>query len=170
MGLSEEVLASQTGATRVDLADFVDGVTDDARIGDLLAGLVCVDLRGVGVFGAASGQALAALPPAFALLKVFFTPESVLRKLNWLPEDRSLRLPAEIPSRLASNDAQTAVRIAWNRLQSLGIQLPGRVPPKVVTVDGSRWLAALCIPLTFGETARMLRELNLEFKNVEPLS
>jgi CRISPR-associated protein Csx17 len=103
----------------------------------------------------------AALPPAFTLLKVFFTSESVLRALKWLPPDRSFRLPAEIPAHLATNNVQAAVRIAWQRLRALGVKLPGRNPPQVVNVDGARWLAALCIPLTYADTARLLRGLNL---------
>jgi CRISPR-associated protein Csx17 len=85
----------------------------------------------------------------------------MLRALSWLPPDRSFRLPAEIPARLAAKDTQAAVRIAWQRLRALGVKLPGRSPPQVSSVDGRRWLAALCIPLTFSETRRMLRELDL---------
>ena len=158
-GAEGEVLASQTGATRHDLAAFLNGGTDDARIAELLAGLACVDLR---QFEAPHGKPDAVLPPAFALLKIFFTPESVLRALRWLPEDRSLRLPAEIPARLAGNDVYAAVKLAWQRLRALGVAMPGRDPPRAAVADGPRWLAALCIPLTFNETAHLLRELQLD--------
>jgi len=160
LGAEGEALASQTGATRDDVVAFLDGATDDARISELLGGLACMDWCGAEPL---RGEIEAVLPPAFGLLKVFFTPESVLRALKWLPPDRSFRLPAEIPARLAANDAQAAVRIAWQRLRALGVKLPGRNPPQVVSdVDGSRrWLAALCIPLTYVETARLLRSLDL---------
>lgn len=158
LGLEGEVLASQTGATRGDVATFLDGATDDARIGELLAGLALVDWSGA---GPPHGDKEAVLPPAFVLLKVFFTPKSVLRALKWLPPDRSLRLPAEIPARLAANDADAAVKLAWQRLRALGVKLPGRNPPRVAVDQGPRWLAALCIPLTFAETGRMLRILDL---------
>jgi hypothetical protein len=46
-------------------------------------------------------------------------------------------------------------------LCAVGVKLPGRNPPEVAGVDGARWLAALCIPLTFAETARLLRGLDL---------
>lgn len=170
LGAEGEVLASQTGATRGDVAGFLNGGTDDGRIAELLAGLACVDLRSL---DAPHGNLDAVLPPAFTLLKIFFTPESVLRALKWLPEDRSLRLPAEIPARLAADDAQAAVKLAWQRLRALGIKLPGRDPPQVVAADGPRWLAGLCIPLTFSETARLLRGLQLESESetiTEPLS
>lgn len=158
LGAEGEVLASQTGATRGDVAAFLVGATDDARIGELLGGLACVDWSGA---ESPRGDIEAVLPPAFTLLKVFFTSESVLRVLKWLPPDRSFRLPAEIPARLAANDAQAAVRIAWQRLRAIGVKLPGRNPPQVAGVDGTRWLAALCIPLTYAETVRLLRGLDL---------
>jgi CRISPR-associated protein Csx17 len=162
LGAEGEVLASQSGATREDVSAFLDGATDDARIGQLLGGLACVDWSdSEPPRPDKRADEDAALSPAFTLLKVFFTSESVLRGLKWLPPDRSFRLPAEIPARLAANDAQAAVRIAWQRLRAIGVKLPGRNPPQVAGVDGTRWLAALCIPLTYAETARLLRGLDL---------
>lgn len=161
-GAEGELLASSTGAICADIAAFLGEETDDSRISALFAGLACVDLEKFSSPVATTTEnAAAVLPPAFALLKVFFTPESTLRALKWLPPDRTLHLPAEIPARLASNDVDAAVRIAWRRLQVLGVKLPGRDPPRVVAADGSRWLAALCVPLTFGEVARLLRALDL---------
>lgn len=162
LGVEGEALASQTGATRNDIAAFLDGATDDARIGELLGGLACVDwsdTEPLRIDKRINEEPV--LPPAFMLLKVFFTPESMLRALKWLPPDRSFCLPAEIPAWLASNDTQAAVRIAWQRLRVLGVKLPGRNAPEVAGVDGKRWLAALCIPLPFAETARLLRSLDL---------
>ncbi|MBI3371903.1 MAG: type I-U CRISPR-associated protein Csx17 [Betaproteobacteria bacterium] len=163
LGAEGEVLASQSGATRDDVAAFLNGTTDVARIGELLGGLACVDWSDPEPPRANKrADEEAVLPPVFVLLKVFFTPESVLRALKWLPPDRALRLPAEIPARLAANDAQAAVRIAWQRLRALGVKLPGRNPPQVARLDdGTRWLVALCIPLTYAETARLLRGLDL---------
>ena len=161
LGAEGEVLASQIGATRDDVAVFLDGATDDARIGELLGGLACVDWSGVEPPRTNKRVEEAVLPPAFTLLKVFFTPESVLRALKWLPPDRALRLPAEIPARLAASDVQAAIELTWQRLRAIGAKLPGRNPPHVTGVDGPRWLAALCIPLTFAETGRMLRGLDL---------
>jgi CRISPR-associated protein Csx17 len=162
LGGEGEVLTSQTGATRDDVAAFLDSATDDTRIGELLGGLACVDWNDSEPPRAnRRADEDAALSPAFTLLKVFFTSESVLRALKWLPPDRSFRLPAEIPARLDANDVQAAVRIAWQRLRAIGVKLPGRNPPQVAGVDGKRWLAALCIPLTYAETVRLLRGLDL---------
>lgn len=162
LGVEGEVLASQTGATREDIATFLDGATDDTRIVELLRGLACVDLSNP-PRAARRADDDALLPPAFTLLKVLFTPESTLHSLRWLPPDRTLRLPVEIPARLAADDVATAVRLAWQRLRALGVKLPGRNPPQVVGVGGMglRWLAALCIPLTYAESARLLRGLDL---------
>ena len=158
LGAEGEVFTGRTGATCSDVLAFLDDETDDARIGELLAGLACVDLKG---FVSPEKYSATVLPPAFVLLKIFFTPESMLRALKWLPADRTLYLPAEIPARLASGDVETAVHIAWQRLRAIGVKLPGREPPRIVAANGPSWLAALCIPITFAETGRLLRSLDL---------
>lgn len=159
-----ETLASTTGATCDDIADFLAGATDDTRIAELFAGLTCVDLRRI---DAPRGSREPFLPLAFALLKIFFTSEKLLHqlKLDWLPEDRLIRLPDEMPARLAANDVETAVKLAWQRLRGFGAKLPGRDPPRVIGVDGPRWLAALCIPLTREETRLLIQSLRLEAKD-----
>jgi len=159
-----EALASTAGATCDDIADFVAGTTNDTRIAELLAGLACVDLHRI---DAPHSSHEPVLPPAFALLKIFFTSERLLHelKLDWLPEDRLVRLPDEMPARLAADDVETAVKLAWQRLRSFGVKLPGRFPPRVIGVDGPRWLAALCIPLTRDETRLLIQSLRLEAKD-----
>lgn len=158
MNAEGEVLRSRTGATLADVQRFIDRQTDDRQIAELLAGLACADLGAV-----APPQASEDVTPlpAYALLRPFFTSESLLRKLDWLPPDRSLRLPAEIPARLASGDADSALRLAWQRLRALGVKLPGRQPPCAAGIDSPRLLAALTIPLTFSETGGLLRWLDL---------
>jgi CRISPR-associated protein Csx17 len=123
LGQEGEVLASPTGATCADVEAFLRGDTDDRRIAELLGGLACVDLED---FPPPRSAEQIALPPAFILLKVLFTPESLLHRIGWLPQDKRLRLPAEIPPRLTANQPDAAVRIAWARLRALGVKLPGR--------------------------------------------
>ncbi|MEW5707616.1 type I-G CRISPR-associated protein Cas8g1/Csx17 [Pelomicrobium sp. G1] len=158
-----ELLRSRTGAAISDVHRFLDGQSDDRRIAELLAGLACADLRQV-----VQPEASEAVPPmpAYAILKPFFTPESLLRAIKidgreWLPPDRGLRLPAEMPARLASGDISAALEIAWQRLRALGVKLPVREPPCAAGLDGQRLLAVLMIPMTFSETGRLLRWLDL---------
>ncbi len=158
-----EVLRSRTGATLDDVQRFFDRQIDDRRIAELLAGLACVEL-GEALPPQASENTVPL--PAYALLKPFFTSESLLHAIEidgrrWLPPDCSLQLPAEIPTRLASGDVAAALRLAWQRLRVLGVKLPGRQPPCAAGLDAPRLLAALMIPLTYAETARLLRWLNL---------
>jgi CRISPR-associated protein Csx17 len=158
LGNEGDFLASRTGATLTDVMQFLDGTTDDGRIAELLAGLVCVDLNKL---EAPRNNDAVRLPPTYALLKPLFAPESRLRYLGWLPADRSLRLPAEITARLAAGDVRTAVNLAWQRLRAIGVKLPGGSPPQAIGLDGARLLAALMVSLTMLETRRVLDELDL---------
>lgn len=160
LGAEGELLASRAGAALEGVKRFLEGDTDDRRISELAHGLACVERREPDT---PKSDSPIALPPAYALLKPFFTGESMLRELDWLPRDRSLRLPAEIQTRLAADDVQAALHPAWQHLRALGIELPGRAPPCYPRRgDGPRLLAALVIPLTFGETRRLLNRLDLE--------
>lgn len=158
MSAEGDLLKSVAGACLNDVQQFIDGNTDDRRIAELVAGLVCCDL---GKHETKSDETPAAPPPSYGLLKVLFTPESTLRFLRWLPPDRRFHLPAEIPARLAMNDVESALALAWRRLRALGAKLPGRQPPQAIAVNGARLLAGLMIPLKPSETARLLRWLDL---------
>jgi CRISPR-associated protein Csx17 len=155
-----EVFASCAGAWLEDVSCFLEGSTDDRRIAELAHGFACIGRLEP---GSSKGGSKAALPSAYFLLKPFFTSEAMLRRLGWLPGDYSLRLPAEVPARLAADDVAAALRVAWQRLGVLGKKLPGRRPPEIPRQgDGPRLLAALSIPLALGETRRSLNQLNFE--------
>jgi len=159
MNAEGELLRSRTGAKLKDVQCFLAEGTNDRRITELLWALACTKLD---EFVAPKSQDTAAPTPAYALLKPLFTSESALRHLDWLQPDCTLRLPAQIPARLAADDTATALELAWRRLRALGVKLPGMEPPTAVGIRGPRLLAALMIPLTFAETGRLLRWLNLE--------
>jgi CRISPR-associated protein Csx17 len=159
MGAEGKLLHSRTGAALDDVHRFLSCEIDDRRIAELMHGLACVNLEG---WQSRFDSPRTEMPAAYSLLKPFFTAESLLKTIDWLPPDRSLRLPAEIPARVAADDVNTALRHAWQRLHVIGCKLPGRDPPRVPR-DGSgpRLLAALTIPLTLTETRRLLKDLNL---------
>jgi CRISPR-associated protein Csx17 len=159
IGVEGELLHGRAGAALDDIRRFLSTETDDRRIAELMHGLACVNLDG---WRSQFGGQPEAMPAAYSLLKPFFTAESLLKAIGWLPPDRSLRLPAEIPPRLAADDVNAALRIAWQRLRAIGCKLPGRHPPQVTHAgDGPRLLAALTIPLTWTETRYLLRWLAL---------
>ena len=162
-GVEGELLASITGATCDDVADFLAGATDDGRITDLLGGLACVKLQGIELPRSGNKPTL---PAGFALLKLFFTTESQLRKLNlpWFTAESRMRLPAEMAARLVSNQIDAAIELAWRRLLSFSVKLPGPKPPRMLCTDGPRLLAALCIPLSQIEIRRLIETLDLEAK------
>jgi CRISPR-associated protein Csx17 len=158
-----EVLHSRTGATLEDIQQFLLGNTDDQRITELLWGLACTKLDG---FAAPRDQQGGPPLAAYAVLKPLFTAESRLKQVRvrgrrWLPPESSLRLPAELPFRLTGGDIDGALRLAWQRLRTIGAKLPGPIPPRAAGVSGRRLLAALIVPLTLAETARLLEWLDL---------
>lgn len=162
VGWQGEVLASRAGASLGDIDRFVRGETNDRRIAELAHGLACVELAPFDAASAPVGAPIA-LPPAYSLLRPLFSSNAMLHRLGWLPADRSLHLPAEIPARLAADDVAVALRLGWQRLRALGVRLPGREPPAHPRCgDGPRLLAALMIPLTFGETRRLMNWVGLD--------
>jgi CRISPR-associated protein Csx17 len=127
------------------VAAFLEGRTDDRRIAELLAGLACVDFKGL---VETESQADLDLPPTYLLLKPFFMVESRIKRLLGIASEVSLRLPSEAAARLAAGDVQKAVDTAWFRLRIAGLKVPGRKGPQVFDVDGGRLLAALMVPLS----------------------
>lgn len=166
---SAALLASTTGATLTDVAAFLDRKTDDARINDLLGGLACVDV-GAQAIRAPRDEHPLSLPPAFALMKVFFIPaeqwwgEKRRCRPEWLAIDKPPGLPKDLVAKLAADQPSKALEIAWRRLRGLGAALPPGPPPQLPLVrgEGLRWLAALTIPLTDSAVKKLLQQLPFE--------
>jgi CRISPR-associated protein Csx17 len=156
-GAEDHALASPVGVPLSDVLRFLDDQTDDARIASLAAGLACVG-RLPHPSAPVAGRPLAP-PPAYALLKPLFCPDELLRELNWLPTDRHMTLPGELPARLASGDVAAALALAWHRLRALDKPLPGRTAPRSTGISGLRLLAALLIPLSLGGMKSVLESL-----------
>jgi len=153
----DKSLAGHPPADLAAVMAFLQGETDDRRLADLLVGLINVDLPKHLPFR----QGASELPPAvFSLLKPLFTPDSILRQLGLLPQDTHLPLPREVVTQLKTNNreqAERGVATAWRRLQIAGLKLPAhpRHPPDFVINDVPRLAAALMIPLTKGDLARI---------------
>jgi len=153
----EKPLSGQSVADLAAVLAFLQGVTDDRRIADLIAGLVNVDLpRQLPVREIATEQ-----PPAcFSLMKPLFVPDTILKKLGLLPPNGHLHLPREVISLLKTGNrgqVNRAMDLAWRRLRIASLKLPShpRQPPDFVGINSARLAAALMIPLAMGDLARI---------------
>lgn len=158
LGLDDKPLRSKAGVELSDIMAFLSDNRLDARIAALLPGLsLCVIPKDTDHSG---GDA--AIPAAFALLKLSLTPNSALRSLKLLTEGERLPLPAGMTAQLAAgNRGNRAVTTAWRRLRASGIA-PLFAPDALPTlrgIDPLRACAALLIPLRFGATTALARSV-----------
>lgn len=145
---SENGYRYSAAASGSDVAAFLAREIDDTRIAQLLCGLV---LTRVPENISAPTDHENTLPGVFAVLKPFFTPNWLLRRLGLLPRDPTARLtlPNEIPRLLKAGRVDKAVEVAWRRLKIAGVSLaefPVAPPFCDESLDGQRLLAALTIP------------------------
>jgi len=141
--LPDKPLRAGRGAGLADVADWLAGGIDEARLAALLPGLMLVRLP---AGGSSSGAREAPLLAAYRLLKPLFATDEQLRRAGLLPAGRSLHLLAVIVRRLETGDVAAAVAHAERRLRAAGIRVaPGRVG--TAGVDGRRLLAALTVPI-----------------------
>lgn len=147
------------GADCSDIACFLENATDDQRISELAQGLALLKDPPKNLTGRQDRQQQTVLPGAYLALKPFFTTDEVLQKTGFLQPDCRLPFRAEILANLAANQTDKAVKLAWDKLKHAGIALPAfpNQPPSALAVDGQRLLAALAIPVAFGQLAKMLR-------------
>lgn len=141
-----------------DLAAFLRDDGMDERIAVLLPGLaLCTIPQEVDRNG---GEA--AVPSAFALMKLAMASERTLYALNGLASGQKLPVPTGMLAQLvAGNHGNRAVASAWRRLHASGLS-PRFTPdalPMLAGIDPKRAAAALLIPLRFGATAALMRSV-----------
>lgn len=150
------------GTSGAEIAAFLACATDDTRIAQLVPGLALVRIPERPRPSTGGDQTL---PAAFAILKPFFTPDSLLRNaLQLLPPDIRLPLPNEIPRLLKTGGVEgidRAIEVGWRRLKVAGVRLsefPLR-PPHGAFLNGQRLLAALVIPQDTGTLEKIFHRL-----------
>lgn len=149
------------GADTADLTNFLEQATDDRRIGDLVQGLALLKEIPRDFVGQRNRHRHAVLPGAYAVLKPFFATDKVLEDIGFLPVGGRLPFRAELLSCLAYGPADKAVNLAWARLRQANIALPKypSQPPTVIGISGPRLLAALVMPLEWGQLKTTLLPL-----------
>lgn len=158
LGMGDKPLDSAAGATLADIALFLRDDGMDGRIAELLPGLVLCSIPE----DAEKQAGNAAVPAAFGLLKLALASDRILQKLGWLPSDAVIPVPAGMLAQLAAgNHDNRAILTAWRRLRSSGLTpiFNADALPSRDSVDPRRAAAALLIPLRYGATAALARNL-----------
>jgi len=156
--MKDKPLASNAGATAEDVTAFLRDDRMDKRIAALLPGLSLCEIPPDIDHSAGDGT----LPAAFGLLKLALTPDRTLHRLDRLGEHDRLPLPVGMLAQLkAGNHGNCAVQAAWRRLRSSGVTPVFSINalPTLDPIDTNRAAAALMIPLRFGATGALTRQV-----------
>lgn len=158
--IKDKPLDSPAGATLDDVAAFLQNDGMDRRIAELLPGLSLCSIPEED--DRSSGGC--SLPAVFALLKLCFTPDAILRSrsLGVLGHDESLPVPPGILAQLASeHKPERAVLTAWRRLHASGLNpvFSPEALPSLAGLSPQRVAAALLIPLRYGAYGRLARSV-----------
>lgn len=158
LDMRDKPLDGPAGVTLEDINGFLRDEALDERIAALLPGLALCDIPRDIERGAGEG----AVSAAFALLKLSLAPDRTLRSLDLLPEGIHLPLPAGMVAQLAAGNADNrAVKTAWRRLRASGLApiVPLDALPAEDSISPMRACAALLIPLRYGATAALARDV-----------
>lgn len=158
--MEDKPLGGPAGATLDDVAAFLQNDSMDRRITELLPGLSLCSIPEEDDHSSGDGS----LPAAFALLKLCFTPDSILRSrsLGVLCYDESLPVPPGVLAQLASgHKPERAVLTAWRRLHASGLNpvFSPEALPSLAGLSPPRAAAALLIPLRYGAYGRLARSV-----------
>ncbi|MEX2517316.1 MAG: type I-U CRISPR-associated protein Csx17 [Gammaproteobacteria bacterium] len=159
LGMKDKPLASPAGATLDDIAAFLQDDYMDRRIASLLPGLSLCDIPKDTDRSAGDG----ALPAAFGLMKLALTPNHILQNLGYLGVTDELPIPTGMLAQLgAGNQGNKAVQIAYRRLRASGLApyfAKTGIVPTLAGIRAERATAALLIPLRYGATGTLARNL-----------
>lgn len=145
---SHPVLTSRRFTSLRTINAFLNHATDDARIEDLLRGLILINWQttkhGFNKYPQAA-DIPSSLPRAYALLKLLFLPDGKLRRDKQGEIIIIKHEPAIVPL-LRAGRLQDAFQIACQRLQSSGLK-PAASEFHYDDTEGVRLAAALLIPV-----------------------
>ncbi|HSH85500.1 MAG TPA: type I-U CRISPR-associated protein Csx17 [Guyparkeria sp.] len=158
--MRDKPLDSAAGVMQGDMNAFLRDSAMDERIAALLPGL-CL-CRIPEDTNKESGDG--AVPAAFAMMKLALTPDRILWSLGLLQKNMRLPAPAGMLAKLAAgNHDNRALQAAWMRLRASG--LAPMISLDALPGEGSlsplRASAALLIPLRYGATAALARDVLL---------
>lgn len=146
--LSHPILTSSRVASLNAVNAFLNGDTDDAKLEDLLRGLVLLDWRNAEPHSKPQTQSRdvpPTLPRAYALLKLLFLPGGKFQRDENAEIVTIKHEPAIVPL-LRAGRVQDALQIAYQRLQASGL-LPATKDFYYNNMEGARLAAALLIPI-----------------------
>jgi CRISPR-associated protein Csx17 len=162
--LSHPVLTSSRFASLKTINAFLNSETDDARVEELLRGLILLDWQKAEQnFKPRTQQREVApsLPRAYALLKLLFLPDGKFQRDEESETITIKHEPAIVPL-LKAGRVQDALQIAYQRLQASGLT-PATREFHYDDSGGTRLAAALLIPID-EPSIRALAELVLRDK------
>lgn len=165
LGLKDKPLTSAAGALPEDVTVFLHDNRLDTRIAALLPGLCLCSIPLDTDRSAGEGV----LPAAFGLMKLALTPDHTLRSVGVLNESDHMPPPAGMLAQLAAgNHNNRAVEVAQRRLRASGLAaFPADELPTLAGISSQRAAAALLIPLRYGATGALARNL-LEDTEIDP--
>jgi CRISPR-associated protein Csx17 len=146
--LTHPILTSRRFAPLKTVNAFLNGETDDAKVEELLGGLILLDWhRAEQDFKqqTQTREVAPSLPRAYALLKLLFLPDGKFQRDEESETITIKHEPAIVPL-LKAGRVQDALQIAYQRLQASGLT-PATREFHYDNAEGTRLAAALLIPI-----------------------